>query len=85
MRQNAYNPYEEDGYEITDPNEYKTRHFLKKYLINSEKINNEHLEKRIRAIKDKSNSQLAIAHKASLNLNNQLRRDTKMLDNYDKY
>ena len=37
---NAWNPYDDDGFELTDPAEFKTRHFLKKYLLNSERINN---------------------------------------------
>jgi hypothetical protein len=41
---NTWNPYDDDGYEITDPKEFKTRHYLKRYLKNSEKITNELLD-----------------------------------------
>jgi hypothetical protein len=41
---NTWTPYEDDGYEMTDPKEFKTRHYLKRYLKNSEKITNELLD-----------------------------------------
>jgi len=87
---NTWNPYDDDGYEITDPKEFTTRHYLKRYLKNSERANNQLLDQRIRAINDnninnKHESRKAASLLGSLNKTNQLQRETKMLDNYEKY
>jgi len=46
----TWTPYEDDGYEVTDPKEFKTRHYFKRYMKNSEKATNELLDQRIRGI-----------------------------------
>lgn len=82
---NTWNPYEDDGYEMTDPKEFTTRHYLKRYLKNSEKLNNQVLDQRIRAIDEKHKSRKAASLLGSLNKTNQFQRETKMLDNYERY
>ena len=81
----TWTPYEDDGYEITDPQEFKTRHFFKRYLKNSEKMPNDLLDKRIRGMTDRLDGRKASSALGSLNKTNQFTRETKMLGNYDKY
>jgi hypothetical protein len=81
----TWTPYEDDGYEMTDPQEFKTRHFFKRYMKNSEKMPNDLLDQRIRGMTDKFDRQKASSALGSLNMTNHLTRETKMLGNYDKY
>lgn len=73
------------GFELISPQKHLSQKQIRRYIKNSERLNDHQLDTYIKKLQDRVNQENNKNSKASLQLLKQQRRDLSSLETYDKY
>ena len=76
---------EDAGYQTIDPTQHAEKHHMRRYLKNSEKLNDTQLDHLVQTINERSQSEVTLPEATSFLLKNQEQRGKKCFLNYERY